>query len=139
MATRTLFRSASVSVVDYRCEAGPDDRPFTELHGAFSISYVRNGAFGYRTRGKSYELVAGSVMVGFPGDEYVCTHDHVRGDDCLSFQISESLVETPGGRRQIWRTGCVPPLPELMVVGEFAQAAAQGKSDLGLDEAGMRP
>lgn len=137
MATRTLFRSASVSVVDYRCEAGPDDRPFTELHGAFSISYVRNGAFGSRTRGKSYELVAGSVMVGFPGDEYVCTHDHVRGDDCLSFQISESLVETLGGRRQIWRTGCVPPLPELMVLGELAQAAAQGKSDLGLDEAGM--
>ena len=137
MASRTLFRSASISVVDYRCEAGPDDRPFAERHGAFSISYVRNGAFGYRSRGRSYELVAGSVMVGFAGDEYVCTHDHVRGDDCLSFQIPEAMVEALGARKQIFRLGRVPPLPELVVLGELAQAAAEGKSDLGLDEAGM--
>lgn len=137
MATRALFRSASVSVVDYRCEAGPEDRPFAEVHGGYSIAYVRRGAFGYRTLGKSYELVAGSALVGFPGDEYVCTHDHARGDQCLSIHLSEGLVEMLGGRRQIWRCGCVPPLPELVVLGELAQAAAEGKSDLGLDEAGM--
>lgn len=31
----------------------------------------------------------------------------------------------------------MPPLPELMVLGELAQAAAGGGNDLGLDEAGM--
>jgi AraC-like DNA-binding protein len=31
----------------------------------------------------------------------------------------------------------VPPLPELMVLGELAQAAADGRSDIGVDEAGM--
>src|SRR5205807_6566521 len=33
--------------------------------------------------------------------------------------------------------GAVPPLPELMVLGELAQAAADGKSDVGLDEVGQ--
>jgi AraC-like DNA-binding protein len=31
----------------------------------------------------------------------------------------------------------MPPLPELMVLGELAQAAAEGKSDVGLDEVGQ--
>jgi AraC-like DNA-binding protein len=137
MASRSLFRSASVSVVDYRCDAGPDDRPFVEHHSGFSIAYVRKGAFGYRTLGKSYELVAGSVLVVAPGVEYLCTHDHVRGDQCLSFHFPEPLVDVLGGRGQVWRIGCVPPLPELVVLGELAQAAAEGKGDLALDEAAM--
>ena len=29
-----------------------------------------------KPRGRTFELVTGSVLVGFPGDEYVCTHDH---------------------------------------------------------------
>jgi len=32
---------------------------------------------------------------------------------------------------------CAPPLPELMVLGELAQAAADGRSDIGLDEIGQ--
>ena len=41
-----------------------------------------------------------------------------------------------GGKADVWRTGCAPPLPELMVLGELAQAAADGRSDIGLDEVG---
>jgi AraC-like DNA-binding protein len=36
-----------------------------------------------------------------------------------------------------WRIGAAPPLPELMVLGEFAQASADGRSDIGLDEIGQ--
>jgi len=133
----TVLRRGSVSVLDYRCSAGPADAPFVELHESFSISYVRAGSFGYRLRGESFELVAGSVLVGHPGDEYMCTHEHVRGDECLSFHIEPALVDVVGGRTAVWRTGCVPPLPELMVLGELAQASAEGTSDVGLDEAGM--
>src|SRR5207245_2548180 len=72
------------------------------------------------------------------GDEYMCTHDHhVCGDECLSFQLTPALLEMIGDRTEIWRTGCVPPLPELMVFGELAQSAAEGRSDVSLDEAGM--
>jgi len=133
----TVLRQGLITAVDYRCSVGPADEPFTELHQNFSVAYVRKGTFGYRARGESFELVAGSLLIGHPGDEYVCTHEHAYGDECLVFHFAPALVEAIGDRTNIWRTGCVPPLPELMVLGELAQAAASGKSDVALDEAGM--
>ncbi|WP_437962868.1 AraC family transcriptional regulator (plasmid) [Sorangium sp. So ce119] len=137
MVVTTVVRRDSISVLDYRCSAGPGDAAFVELHGGFSVSYVRKGSFGYRVRGQAFELVAGSLLVGHPGDEYTCTHDHVAGDECLSFHLAPTLVDAIGGRSDAWRAGGVPPLPELMVLGELAQAAAEGRSGVGLDEAGM--
>ena len=126
-----------MSVFDYRCTAGPSDAPFVEEHRSFSISYVRTGSFGYHARGKAFDLVAGSVLVGRPGDEYHCTHEHVHGDECLSFHLSSDLVEAIGESPDAWTAGGVPPLPELMVLGELAQAAADGRSNIALDEVGM--
>lgn len=137
MSATTLLQRDSISVIDYRCTAGPSDVPFLEAHEAFSVSYVRTGSFGYRTRGKSFELVAGSILVGCPGDEYMCTHEHVRGDECLSFKLSAELVSSIRGNETVWRSSGVPPLPELVVLGELAQAAAERRSDIALDEAGM--
>src|SRR5258708_3423482 len=109
----------------------------SEAHQGHSIAYVRKGAFGCHSRGRFFELVAGSVLVGHPGDEYVCTHDHVCGDECLSFFLDPELVQAIGDRSEVWRIGSAPPLPELMVLGELAQAAADGRSDIGLDEVGQ--
>ena len=51
------------------------------------------------SRGTAFELVAGSILVGRPGDEYVCTHDHhACGDECLSFHLSPGVVEAIGER-----------------------------------------
>jgi AraC family transcriptional regulator len=137
MGATTLFRSGAVRVDDFRCDAAHADPPFVELHHGHSLSYVRKGSFGYRARGASFELVAGSLLIGHPGDEYLCTHDHVVGDECLSVHLAPELVETLGARGEVWRIGAVPPLPELMVLGELAQAAAEGRSGLGLDELGL--
>jgi AraC-like DNA-binding protein len=137
MPATSLIKSEAVSVFDYRCTAGPADKPFVELHGGYTLAYVRRGSFGYHSRGESFELVAGSMLVGHPGDEYLCTHEHGCGDECLSFAFAPDLVEIIGAHSQIWRTGCVPPLPELLLLGELAQAAAEHNSDLGLDETGM--
>lgn len=138
MTVKTLLRQGSLSVLDYRCTARPADRPFLERHTSFSLSYVRRGSFGCRTRGKSFELVAGSVLVGYPGDEYMCIHDHhACGDECLSFGFTPAFANAIGDRAQTWRVASVPPLPELMVLGELAQAAADRNSDVSLDEAGM--
>jgi AraC family transcriptional regulator len=137
MKATTLLRHASISIVDRRCHAGPADAPFVELHTGFSLSYVRRGSFRYRARSQSFELVAGSILVGQPGDDYMCTHDRSGGDDCLSFHLAPALVEAIGDRAEVWRAGGVPPRPELVVLGELAQAAAEGRSDVGLDEAGM--
>ena len=137
MNRSTLLRRDRISVTEFRCTAGPGDKPFAEQYASHSISYVRKGSFGCHCRGNFHELVAGSILVGHPGDEYTCTHDHVCGDECLSFFLHPELVETIGDQRAVWRVGSVPPLPELMVLGELAQTTADGNSDVGLDEVGQ--
>jgi AraC-like DNA-binding protein len=137
MTATTLLQRPSISVSDFRCDATLGDAPFTEQHRCHSISYVRKGSFGCHSRGRFTELVAGSVLVGHPGDEYVCSHDHVCGDECLSFFLAPDLVDAIGDRADLWRIGATPPLPELMVFGELAQASAEGRSDIGLDEVGQ--
>ncbi|SFL13020.1 helix-turn-helix transcriptional regulator [Lysobacter sp. cf310] len=141
MHVATLLQGP-LTVVDYRCQSGPEDAPFVEVHGRHSLAYVRRGSFGYQARGRRYELVAGSVLVGRPGDEYLCSHDHhLCGDECLSFHFAEELVDELAGARRgaaaHWAAAGLPPLPELMVLGELAQAAADGRSDLGVDELGL--
>jgi len=129
MPVTALYRSSTLSVFDYRCTAGPADLPYAESHANYSVAYVRKGSFGLRTRGQTHDLVAGSLMVGYPGDEYTCTHEHHGcGDECLSFQFSSDFIESLGGPTEPWRAGAVPPLAEMMVLGEM---------DQGLDEMGF--
>jgi AraC-like DNA-binding protein len=135
--TTTVAAHPQVRVVDSRCTRGPADAPFEELHEGYSLSYVRSGSFGYRVRGRSFELVAGAVMVGRPGDQYVCTHERTCGDECLAFHFSEELVDSIGAGEDAWRVGAAPPLSPLMVLGELAQAAAEGASDVAPAEAAM--
>src|SRR5215470_727722 len=132
-----LLSSTLVSAIDYRCDAGPDEPTRTERHEGYSISYVRAGSFGYCTRGESSELVAGSILIGYPGDEYRCTHAHARGDQCLSFQFAPGAIDAVGGGPALWRSRSIPPVPELLVLGELAQAAAEGKSDISLEEVAL--
>src|SRR5882757_1684659 len=131
-----LLQRDRISVTEFRCSAEPGDKPFAEQFASHSVSYVRKGSFGCHCRGRSHELVAGSILIGHPGDEYVCTHDHVVGDECVSFFLDPELVETIGDRAAVWQVGSVPPLSELMVLGELAQTAVAGNSDIGLDEIG---
>src|SRR5262245_36679564 len=136
MQVTPLFQSPLLSVSDYRCTLGPRDSAFAETHAGYSVSYVRKGSFGVRTRGRAFELVAGGLLIGHPGDEYLCTHDHVCGDECLSFMLSPALVDTIGDRTAAWRAGGVAPLAEVMVLGGLAEAAAKAESELALDEIG---
>jgi AraC family transcriptional regulator len=137
MLTARALLSGPVSVVEYACSAGPEDRPFAELHEAWSVSYVQRGSFGCRCGGLHHELVPGSVLVGRPGDEYTCTHEHhLGGDVYLAVFVQPDLLdEMARGKR--WQSGVLPPLPALMVQGELARAAAGGDTDIGVDEAGL--
>jgi AraC family transcriptional regulator len=138
MRVTTLFESPSLTVLDYRCDARPGEEPFLECHGRSSVSFVRRGSFGYRVRGALHELVAGSVLVGHRGDEYLCTHEHHEGgDECISFHFSPEVAETLGHGEAVWATGSLPPLSELVVQGELAQAAANGDVGLSVEEAGL--
>jgi AraC family transcriptional regulator len=138
MQIKTLLRTAGLSVMDYRCTAAPGDKPPRESFVAHSISYVRRGSFGCSSRGRHHELIPGSLLVGHAGDEFSCSHDHhAGGDECLSFQFTPEMVDSIGCGARIWRLGCIPPLPELMVLGELAGSASQGGSDVSMEEAGL--
>jgi AraC family transcriptional regulator len=114
MSATTVLDRGSLSVVNYRCTARLGEPAYAEYHTTHLIAYVRSGSFGYCTRGRTHELVTGSVLVGGPGDEYRCTHDHATGDQCLSFRLPEDLVASVG----------VP-------------SAVEGSSDVGVDEVGL--
>ena len=137
MPATTLFETTSLAVIDYRCTAAPADKPYTEHHSWFSLAYVRKGSFGCCTQGRSFDLVPGSLFVGFPGDEYICSHEHhVCGDECLSFSFAPDMADAVEGDAAAWQAGVLPPLAELMPLGELAQGAASGDNGLSLEEAG---
>ena len=133
-----VLHQGGVVVLDYRCDAQPHDAPFVEAHERFSISYIRRGSFGCHTQGRQFDLVAGGFLLGSPGDEFKCSHDHhVCGDECLSVQLSPEVAESLPGRSTDWRIGALPPVAELSLLGEFVQHVAEGGADLGLDEAAL--
>lgn len=136
---QVLLRGQGLSVVDYRCTAAQGDPAVAEQHARHVLAYVRRGSFGCRCRGRSFDLAAGSMFIGHPGDEYTCTHEHHDGgDECLSFHFEPALADEIGAAPMAWRAGALPPLPALVVLGELAQAAATGRTDLGVDEVGLR-
>jgi hypothetical protein len=77
------------------------------------------------------------VLLGRPGDEYTCTHEHhLGGDFCPAVFVAPALVDEMA-RGRPWQSGALPPLPEMMVQGEMARAASTGDADIGLDEAAL--
>lgn len=138
MQIETLCQSQTMSVRCYRCTAAAGDTPATEQFFSHSISYVRKGSFGCHSRGRHFEFVPGALFIGHQGDEYCCTHAHHRGgDECLSFQLAPAFVAQIGADAKIWRQTGIPPLAELMVLGELACAVKEGRSDVGIDEVGL--
>lgn len=137
MSASLLAEDSAIAAYDYRCSSARGAAPVVEHHSSCSLAYVRKGSFCYRCRGQSFEMVAGSILVGRAGDDYVCTHDHAGGDACLCFYLEPALPDELGGDAKLWQVGAVPPLPELVVLGELAQAAASARSDIGLVEAGL--
>ena len=105
MRVTTRLQRESISVLESQCDLGPADTPFVEQHERYSVSYLHEGSFGCRAQGQYFELVAGSTFVGQPGDEYLCTHDHLQGDESLSVYLSPNLVASIGDEPALWRTG----------------------------------
>jgi AraC family transcriptional regulator len=135
MLSTKLTKTPHLSVTLYRCEAGPGEKPYAEAHDSYSFAFVRKGSFGYINRGRHFDMVPGSFLIGRPGEEYICTHDHHDGgDECLCFKLAPELVEEVGGG---WQHGALAPRAEFMVLGELADATAAGKTDLALEEVGL--
>lgn len=137
MMQTTVLRRGSVTVSDHRCSSGPGDAPFAEQHGGWALAYVRSGAFSYSHCGRRFEMAPGAILAGHPGDDFVCSHDHVHGDHCLSFHFAPELAEAAASGLEAYRVGAIGPHPELMVLGERAAAAADADEPMALEEAGL--
>jgi AraC family transcriptional regulator len=114
-----LHTSTNIRVHEYHCRAHRGSPAFTEMHGDFTLALVKKGSFGYRTEGRRHELVAGALMFGATGREYVCSHEHASGDVCLSFAFSRALLDDLAGAKieDVWRVGALPPHEQIMVLG----------------------
>ncbi|WP_374384016.1 helix-turn-helix domain-containing protein [Dongia sp.] len=136
MQATKLTETKDISATLYRCQAGPGDRPFDEQHDSWSIAFVRAGSFGYINRGRRFDLVPGSLLIGRPGDDFTCTHDHhEQGDECLCFRLAPQLVDEIG--TEALALGAVAPMAEFMVLGALADAAVSGAGTVALDEVGV--
>lgn len=132
LSSVVLARGESLSAVGFRCNA-----PVLGVHNQLTLSYLHQGSLTYRARSCSFDLVAGSVLVGRPQTEYACNHAPGGFGECLSFRYSPAVLEAIYDLTDAAQAGCLPPLAELAVLGELAQAAASGASDVGLDEVGL--
>jgi AraC family transcriptional regulator len=138
MPTITTLVRGPVSAAAYVCAAGGTDRPIAEQHRAWSVSYVQSGSFSCACRGRQFELMRGSVLLGRPGDEYTCTHDHHRGgDECLAFFIDPEVADEIGGRHGAWQSVGLPPIAECIALGELARSAVRRQEGPRVDEIGM--
>lgn len=131
--------SRSLSVKPYYCVATPDTPAETEVHGDWCLAYVHRGSFGYRCAARtSHELVAGAVLIGRPGEGYLCTHEHhAGGDECLSFEFAPALADELRLARLATGLDHLPPLPELRIWGELARSVMGEEGSVALDEAGL--
>lgn len=137
MLSVTPLVRGPVSAAAYSCTSGPAERPFAEQHEGWSVSYVRAGSFGCQCLGRHFELVPGSVLLGRPGDEYRCTHDHRRGgDECLAFFFDAEVAQEIGKSDVPWSSGALPPVAELIACAERASGAARHWQGARVDELG---
>ena len=73
-------------------------------------------------------MAPGAILLGNSCDHFECSHDHTRGDRCLSFHVSPEVLEgvvakVPGTRQLAFAAPRLPPLPELLPLAAAAEAA----------------
>lgn len=139
MPTITPLSAGPVTVRRYDCDGEPGQAPQAEAHAAWSVSYVRQGSFGCHCRGRRFDLVPGSLLLGRTGDEYTCTHDHHDGgDQCLAVFLAPDLVDELAVAAAAWTSGALPPLAELVTLGEQLHPPPLGATELSTGEVGLR-
>jgi AraC-like DNA-binding protein len=121
------------------CTHGPSDRPFEEQHGDAAVAIVLAGSFQYRSATGRALMTPGSLLLGNPGQPFVCGHEHGTGDRCLSFRFApglfEDLAPAAGVRgRPEFTLPRVPPLKALSPLLARACAGVADPADVSWDE-----
>lgn len=127
-------------VKDVVCTAGPDDSPAEEKNDYVSIAVVVAGTFKYRSARGSVILSPGSVLLGDAYESFECSHEHVSGDRCVSFNYETEFFE-----RVAADTGAksasisfpvhrLPELPSLLPLTAEAQIGLQQPHSVDFEE-----
>jgi AraC-like DNA-binding protein len=140
---RPMRRASGLHVLRCRCHAGVDERPVDEQHEAFSITLLERGTLSYRTKAGAAVLSPGWLMLGNPGEGYVCSHEHGdgTGDDCAVLSMSAQTLE--GMSAALGRTALpqnfsragVPPLPRVAAL--FSDLLDDGDEGFALEETAL--
>jgi len=93
LPSRQIGSFADRHLTDRVCRFGPEDRPFEERHTAFTVAVVVEGTFQYRVGKAPVTLTPGSVILGTAGQDFVCSHEHGRGDRCVSIDFTPEALE----------------------------------------------
>src|SRR5687768_4449338 len=91
-----LACGARCAAYEYRCASGPGDAAEPERHARHSLALVRSGNLTYHREGRAVLLERGSVLLGDPGGEYTCTHEHGGRDVCTVFEYAPELLDEVG-------------------------------------------
>jgi AraC-like DNA-binding protein len=141
IAARLLAGGEGWTVEDVRCSAGPHDRPFEERHDRASVAIVVAGTFEYRSTAGRALMTPGALLLGEPGQTFVCSHDHAAGDRCLSFHYEPEyfarLAFDAAGRRS-FGVPRLPPLRALSWLVSRACAGLAGPLDPSWEEIGVQ-
>jgi AraC-like DNA-binding protein len=124
------------------CTLGKGDKPYPEVHehAAWTFALVRRGTFRYRGSATTgcHTLRSGWLLVGQPGAEFECSHEHDAGDECASLAISESVLwdvvaaANFPAKSLLRAPPALPPLPRVAALLE--RARVDDRTDM--DEAG---
>jgi AraC-like DNA-binding protein len=144
---KRLSDEAGIRISDYRCAAGPEDKPFLERHSGFSISIVREGSFCYTTGGRKHLLGPGSVLLANADVEYSCSHEFGGKDRCTVFEYPAEVLEEIRAAHSRWSSSrgspffsrpVLPLLPRIEAMHHMAWSAAQDTGEkIGLEEAAV--
>jgi AraC-like DNA-binding protein len=121
------------------CARGPKDRPFVEVHDAWTIALVRRGAFTYRSSDANapHLVREGWLLLGRPGVEFECAHPHAGGDDCTAFRVPEAWVHEAlrsAGRTRKLPARVLAPVPRVAIGVEYAMRARDAGADVDVDD-----
>ncbi len=112
LASPAIGRFADLHLTDRVCRFGPEDRAFEERHAAVTVAVVVEGTFQYRVGKTPVTLTPGSVILGSIGQDFVCSHEHGRGDRCVAIdftpQAMEDIARTTGAREARFHHATLP-------------------------------
>ena len=128
-APRPIAQGEGWRLTEFRCQAGPQDRPYEEQHGRFSIAAVAEGSFTYRASHGTALLHPGALLLGNAGACFQCGHEHAKGDRCLALHMTPAYFEeaatgAAGSSRFRFRQAMLPAGAATLPLGLMLERGA---------------